>query len=549
VANLSSLSGIRIWLSGSIPDDADAEQKARLKAFAKALALSVFREGAQLIHGFHPSLAPTLLEAAREYREASTRRAPISLFVSAFYRESVTGGYDGRSVADLEADCELRQIPQATTSERSLEELRNALASEADVLIAIGGRWWESDRSRAGVPVEFLLALDRGIPSFLPGGLGGATAGYLEQHPEILRQLRNGLDAKANEALAASMDVNDVTRVLLNQIARLPLGRRETGSGQRFRILCLDGGGIRGAFTAAVLARWEEMSNLHAADHFDLIAGTSTGGILAIGLGLGLSAGEMVRFYREQGPAIFPLTGVFDRLLRGLANVVRAKFDARDLEKQLSLAYDRDGRVATLADSKQRLLITSYDLIGNALRLYRTNHHPSVKGHDHLRAGVVARATSAAPTYFKPAPVDDPIAPEEAVDGGVWANCPAMAALGEAVGVLKIPLNRIDMLSVGTAGMPTFVGDPAAQGLVGWGPKAPDLFMNSQMDATLCYVEQLIGKRFLRVDDDHARVQTMDRAEDLGYLFGRGAKIGEKYAGDVLPRFLNGVSAAPWRQV
>jgi patatin-like phospholipase/acyl hydrolase len=166
-----------------------------------------------------------------------------------------------------------------------------------------------------------------------------------------------------------------------------------------------------------------------------------------------------------------------------------------DLEKQLSLAYDRGGAVAMLKDSRQRLLITSYDLISNDLRLYRTSHHPSVKGHDHLRAVVVGRATAVAPTYFAPATVDDSIAPQEAVDGGVWANCPAVAALGEAVGVLKIPLDRIDMLSVGTAGMPVFVSDPATQGVVGWGPKAPDLFMNSQIDATLRYAEQFLGER------------------------------------------------------
>jgi len=65
--------------------------------------------------------------------------------------------------------------------------------------------------------------------------------------------------------------------------------------------------------------------------------------------------------------------------------------------------------------------------------------------------------------YFKAVPVDDGVVPHEAVDGGIWANCPAVVALGEAVGVLKIPLDRIDMLSIGTAGRPAFVADPAAQ--------------------------------------------------------------------------------------
>jgi patatin-like phospholipase/acyl hydrolase len=78
-----------------------------------------------------------------------------------------------------------------------------------------------------------------------------------------------------------------------------------TGS-KRFRILSLDGGGIKGAFTAAVLAEWEKQMRLVIADHFDLIAGTSTGGIIALALGLGLRVAEILDFYQKEGPKIFP---------------------------------------------------------------------------------------------------------------------------------------------------------------------------------------------------------------------------------------------------
>src|ERR1700721_1742618 len=72
-----------------------------------------------------------------------------------------------------------------------------------------------------------------------------------------------------------------------------------------FQILSLDGGGIRGIFSAAVLAAIEEDLSVRVIDHFDLIAGTSTGGIIAIGLGLGLSPREILEFYLQEGPAIF----------------------------------------------------------------------------------------------------------------------------------------------------------------------------------------------------------------------------------------------------
>jgi Patatin-like phospholipase len=80
-----------------------------------------------------------------------------------------------------------------------------------------------------------------------------------------------------------------------------------------FRILSLDGGGIKGVFTASVLASIEADTKLKIADHFDLIAGTSTGGILAIGLAMGLSAEELLGFYRERGPKIFPATSLIER--------------------------------------------------------------------------------------------------------------------------------------------------------------------------------------------------------------------------------------------
>ena len=544
----TDLLGARVWLSGSIPDRGVSEEGNRLKAFVKGLAKAIFREGGQLLHGFHPSITPTLLEAAREYRTARERRAQLVIFVSAYFRDAEIG-YDGHTVFELEEDCELQQIPQGPTRERSIEVLRETMASQSDVLVAIGGRWWDNDRANAGVPAEFLLAIERGIPSFLLGNLSGATAGYLQRHPEILTNLRNGLDAEANQALAETKDIDALTSTVLNQIARLPLGRREAESGQLFRILCLDGGGLRGAFAAAVLARWEEMANLRVADHFDLIAGTSTGGLLAIGLGLGLSAQDMVNFYREHGTEIFPLMGFWGKLWQRARNLSANEFDAALLEKELSVAFDREGRIARLRDSRRRLLITSYDLTSNSIRIYRTSHHPDVKGHDHLRAVVVARATSASPSYFKPAPVNDPVAPEEGVDGGIWANCPGLAALGEAVGVLRIPLNRIDVLSVGTAGLATLVETPGAQGQLGWAANAVDMFMNSQTDAVLLYLKQLLGDRIKRVDDPMPHTQNMDDSASLPYLIGRGARVGESEAKEVMSRFLNGVAATDWRKL
>lgn len=96
-----------------------------------------------------------------------------------------------------------------------------------------------------------------------------------------------------------------MTERLIAQISRLPLRSRTPQSGCPFGILCLDGGGICGAFTAAVQNYSEKATRRNIVEYFDLIASTSTGGILEIGLGLGMTVAEMVKFYVDEGSTVF----------------------------------------------------------------------------------------------------------------------------------------------------------------------------------------------------------------------------------------------------
>ncbi|MDG4778937.1 patatin-like phospholipase family protein [Micromonospora sp. WMMD961] len=123
---------------------------------------------------------------------------------------------------------------------------------------------------------------------------------------------------------------------------------------QRFQILSLDGGGLRGMFSAAVLARLEEDLGIRVTDHFDLIAGTSTGGIIALGLGLGMTPREILEFYTDLGPRVFR-----DRSrLRGLRHLVRAKYAAGPLRAALTEVLGE----RTFGESTKRLVITSYNV-------------------------------------------------------------------------------------------------------------------------------------------------------------------------------------------
>lgn len=209
------------------------------------------------------------------------------------------------------------------------------------------------------------------------------------------------------------------------------------------QILSLDGGGLKGLYTAAVLAKIEEKHDVNITDHFDLITGTSTGGLIAIGLGLGLRPHELVDFYTNTGSKVFS-----NRLgWRSLLSWVRCKFPEKELKAAVT-----DSRVfghRTLGESTKRLVIPSYNLGKDSVRVFKTAHHSRLKTDWKIPAWQVAMATGAAPTYF---PACRHIEGMRLIDGGVWANNPTVVGIAEGVGVLGASLNQISVLSMGTTG-------------------------------------------------------------------------------------------------
>src|SRR5262245_45139780 len=140
-----------------------------------------------------------------------------------------------------------------------------------------------------------------------------------------------------------------------------------------FRILSLDGGGIKGTFTASVLAHLEESTGKRVLDHFDLIVGTSTGGILAIGLGLGFTGRDLLEFYRREGPAIFPGTSLVARSAGFLKQLfVGPKFSGTVLRDALAKVLDNK----RFGESRCRLVVPSYDAVYGRIYLFKTAHHP-----------------------------------------------------------------------------------------------------------------------------------------------------------------------------
>ena len=208
------------------------------------------------------------------------------------------------------------------------------------------------------------------------------------------------------------------------------------------KILSIDGGGIKGIFPAQILTHLEEtcLDGQPIGDYFDLIAGTSTGGIIALGLGAGLTARALLDLYVNEGHRVFPpeqrLKG--RRLFRRLS---RNRYDRTAFDELLRQTLG----TRTLRDSRYRLLIPATEAKHGDPAVYKTPHHPGYFLDGDKPMAEVAAATSAAPTYLKPVVQDEYIL----LDGGIWANNPTMMALVEALTCFTVRRENIVILSIG----------------------------------------------------------------------------------------------------
>ncbi|MDE0312846.1 MAG: CBASS cGAMP-activated phospholipase [Caldilineaceae bacterium] len=221
---------------------------------------------------------------------------------------------------------------------------------------------------------------------------------------------------------------------------------------QEFRILSIDGGGIKGIFPAAFLAGLEKryLEGASVAQYFDLIAGTSTGGIIALGLGAGHTAAALGELYLRRGREIFPPQRRLGRLWGSACQLVRFRYGRNAISRALDETFGQ----LTFGESTSRLCIPSFDGRHSDVYVFKTPHHPDYKLDGRETMSKVAAATSAAPTYFRP--VDD--GGFTFVDGGVWCNNPVMVGLVDALTCFAVPRERIRILSVGCGDNPYTVG-------------------------------------------------------------------------------------------
>lgn len=305
---------------------------------------------------------------------------------------------------------------------------------------------------------------------------------------------------------------------------------------QPFHILALSGGGIRGLHTARVLEMIESQTRSPLAQRFDLICGTSIGGILALALALERPASVLRALLENEGSKVFARP--WSRRLPFA--LWRAKHDVAPLRAELTKIFG----TATLGDLLHPVVIPAVDASAGVAVMFKTPHHPNLKVDHELRIVDVALATAAAPTYF---PVFRAADARLFVDGGLVANAPGLCGLHEAEVFFDKEAKDVEILGVGTASVGRNVrsgkGSAALDlGTLSWGSRVFDLTISAQESLVHSLLAHRCSSRYTILDSiiDTQRARDVEELNSASHaaietLLAAAAKTGQKFLGD--PKF------------
>ncbi|QQS33992.1 MAG: patatin-like phospholipase family protein [Acidobacteriota bacterium] len=256
------------------------------------------------------------------------------------------------------------------------------------------------------------------------------------------------------------------------------------------RVLSIDGGGLKGVYPATLLASFEASLPEPLYKYFDLVVGTSTGGIIALAISLGIPASKIVAFYEEYGPQIFSGSA----LLAKIRHARRIKWNSEPLERALTETFG----TKRIDDCLTRTVVVSMKTEGD-VHLYKTCHRADFTRDYHRSVVEAALATSAAATYF---PTLSTLSGEYLTDGGLWANNPVLVAAIEAVGLLNWPKKEVNILSLGCTEKSGKDIRSARSGLRFLFGHSVDAFMSMQSKSALSGTYTLLGhENVFRVND------------------------------------------------
>jgi hypothetical protein len=306
-------------------------------------------------------------------------------------------------------------------------------------------------------------------------------------------------------------------------------------------VLALSGGGYRGLYTATILAELEAAMGGPIASKFDLICGTSIGGILALGIAKEISAQKLKSFIEIEGRDIFGRRG-FLRSMLGFRWL--AKHDSKNLRKALESRFADD----VIGCLKHRVLIPTVNYSTGRGQIFKTPHHRSFEMDYKMTMVDVALATSAAPVFF-------PLARNERgvfADGGLLSNAPGFFGLHEIKTFIDSKA-RVRVLSIGTmtSGATIRGNSSLDRGYLKWRGGLFDLIISAQESSVDYILRQLLGHDYYHIDDK----LTPDQSRDVGLdvvsaaatntLRDRGIHAAQRALGDPLFEPFRSHKAAP----
>lgn len=312
---------------------------------------------------------------------------------------------------------------------------------------------------------------------------------------------------------------------------------------ENFKILSIDGGGIKGLYSAVILADFEEKYG-KLSKQFDLICGTSTGGIIALAIAAGIPAKEIVNLYIENGPKIFPYK-VKPFRLWGM--IKQASFSSKYSDRELREALNRVFGKKTLADCVTNVLIPVSNITTGLPRIIKNDHSPNLTLDNRHTLVDVAMATTAAPTYFPIQSISTMPKPEEQfVDGGLYANNPSLHGIQEAyryfINEPNTSFKKYSLLSIPTL-HENFSYKRRLKMLkrpvILWGTKLLPLMMDLQSVSTdfhIKYLNETLNGNYLRISTPElkkreSKLIALDNSSNksLDILVDKGHQSASKY--------------------
>ncbi|MEC9265736.1 MAG: CBASS cGAMP-activated phospholipase [Pseudomonadota bacterium] len=281
-----------------------------------------------------------------------------------------------------------------------------------------------------------------------------------------------------------------------------------------FKILALSGGGFLGLYTASVLAGLEDHFGGPIAAKFDLLAGTSVGGIIALGLAAEKPASEIKKAFEVHGEEIFSNR---PRPKRGLEKIFdlsrsfkKSKYSGVGLRKAV---VDVVGEEMLIGDLFHPVVVPTVNLTKGQPQIFKTPHHINFRTDFRRKVVDVAMATSAAPTYFPIAEIGD----ELFTDGGLYANAPDQVAVHEAEHFFDRNTQDIHVLSIGSTTTQFSMSHVTNRslGVAGWGPNLASTIISSQQMISDYMLKHRLGDRYIRIDTIQSAVQEQDLGLDV----------------------------------